>query len=273
MISIFYFILTLLFISFILVIHELGHFLTSLLFKVKVEEFGLGYPPRILGFKKKNIIYSINLIPFGAITKIEEGDKTNPSRDSFWGKKFSEKIIILLAGSFLNILFTFFVFVLLFWIGFPKEILPFEIFKEETLKYPFYLAISKSFSFMGIVLKESLKGIVQAFLSLFLKGDIRNFVGPVGLVAVTNQALRIGFKEGIYLIGLISYVLGIFNLLPIPALDGGRIFFLLIEKIRKKPISQKTENLITNITFSLLLILLLIVSIKDVKFFILKKFH
>jgi len=273
MISIFYFIFTLFFISLILSIHELGHFLTSLLFKVKVEEFGLGYPPRILGFKKNNIIYSLNLIPFGAITKIEEGDKENPSSDSFWGKKFSEKIIILLAGSLFNTLFALFIFVLLFSIGFPKEVLPFEIFPGETLKYPFYLAILRSFSFMALILKESLKGIFQAFLSLFLRGDVKNFVGPLGLVAVTNQAFRIGFKEGIYLIGLISYVLGIFNLLPIPALDGGRIFIILIEKIRKKPISQKTENLITNITFSLLLILLLIVSIKDIKFFILKKIN
>ncbi|MGE4554560.1 MAG: site-2 protease family protein [Candidatus Paceibacterota bacterium] len=266
-----YFILTLFFISLILTIHELGHFLTSLLFGVKAEEFGLGYPPRILGIKIKDIVFSINLIPFGAITKIEEGNKDNPSSDSFWGKNFFEKIIILLSGSIFNILLAFLIFVVLFSIGFPKNVLPIEIFKGESLKYPFYTAVFKTIVFMKIVFEESMKSLVQSFGSLFLKGEVKNFVGPVGLVAITQQAFKLGFKEGFYLLGLISYVLGIFNLLPIPALDGGRIFLILIEKIKKKPISQKTENIINNISFSLLLILLVIVSIKDVRFFIFQK--
>lgn len=266
-----YFLLTILNISFILIIHELGHFLTSLLFKVKVEEFGLGYPPRVLGINKKGIIYSLNLIPFGAITKIKEGEKENPESDSFWGKNFKEKIIILLSGSLFNILFAFLVFLLLFNLGFPKEVLPFSIFKEEVLKYPFLTAIFKTLDFMSLILKESIKGIYYSFLSLFLRGDIKNFVGPIGLVAVTNQAFHLGIKEGLYLVGLISYVLGIFNLLPIPVLDGGRIFMIFLERITKKTINQKTENLITNITFALLMVLLIIVSFKDVHFFILKK--
>ncbi len=267
----FYFIVTLISISFILIIHELGHFLTSLFFKVKVEEFGLGYPPRFLGFKRNGIIYSLNIIPFGAITKIKEGDKENPEKDSFWGQNTLRKILILLAGSISNIFFAFLIFVLLFNVGFPKEVLPFKIFGEETLKYSFFLSIYKSIVFMGVVLKETILGIYHSFADLFLRGDIRNFVGPVGLVAVTNRAFKMGIKEGLYLVGLISYVLGIFNLLPIPALDGGRICFILIEKIRKKPISQNAENLINNIAFVLLMILLVMVTIKDFNFFVFKK--
>ena len=61
-----------------------------------------------------------------------------------------------------------------------------------------------------------------------------------------------------------------FNWLPIPALDGGRILFLLIEKIQRKEVSQATENAINNFVFILLLILMLFVTIKDVRFFIFK---
>ncbi len=90
-------------------------------------------------------------------------------------------------------------------------------------------------------------------------------------MAITTRGFQWGWKYGLYILGLISYAFAIFNLFPIPAVDGGRILFLMIEKIRRKPISQRTEMLVNNICFYLLVILLFAVTIKDINFFILHR--
>lgn len=87
-------------------------------------------------------------------------------------------------------------------------------------------------------------------------------VGPVGIsemIVKTN-----GLFDFVYLLSIISVSLGITNLLPIPALDGGKILILLIELIRKKPMKEKTELLITSIGLFLLLFVAVSVTIKDV---------
>lgn len=107
----------------LVLVHELGHFLFAKLFKVRAEEFGFGYPPRVIGIykdetgkrkivwgRKKNVnnphtIYSINLIPIGGFVKIkgENGDEKNDT-DSFGAKKIWQRIIILIAGVSMNII-------------------------------------------------------------------------------------------------------------------------------------------------------------------------
>lgn len=263
-------ILAILSLSLTMIIHELGHFLFSLKYKVKVEEFGIGYPPRLLKIKKNGILYSINAIPFGALTNIYEGDKKNPEKNSFYGQSFLKKFVILFAGPLFNIITAYLIFTLLFTIGLPKNLIP-ETFNLTTLKVPFYLAPLKSLEFFWILLRETFWGLIRVFVNLLLRGDIKELLGPVGIIAITSKGFKISLIYGIYILGLISFGFGIFNLLPIPALDGGRIMFLLIEKIRKKEISQLTENAINNIVFVLLLILMIFVTIKDFNFFILKK--
>jgi len=264
-----YFIIAILSLSLILIIHEWGHFLFSRLFGVKVEEFGIGYPPRLFSFKKNGVVYSVNAIPFGALTQIYEGEKGKNEPESFWSKSTFQKIMILVAGPLFNILLAFLILTILFAVGFPQEVVPFPIFEGEVvIKYSVPQAMVHSIEFMGIILRESIIGMGQAFYNLFFKAQIQDFVGPIGLVAISQQAVQLGVTQSLYFFALISYVLGIFNLLPIPALDGGRVFLILIEKIRRKPISAKSENLINNIAFSLLIILLIIVSIKDVFVFI-----
>ena len=88
-------------------------------------------------------------------------------------------------------------------------------------------------------------------------------MGPIGILAATDLILKAGIFELINFLGLISVALAFFNILPIPALDGGKLLFLGIEAIRKKPISQKFEQNITTIFFILLMLLLVLITIKD----------
>jgi len=95
--------------SILVLAHELGHFGTAKLFKVKVEEFGLGFPPRIFGFRKGETIYSLNAIPLGGFTKmLGEEDPTYPG--SLASKSHGVRFLVLSAGSIVNILLPILLF-------------------------------------------------------------------------------------------------------------------------------------------------------------------
>ncbi len=88
--------------------------------------------------------------------------------------------------------------------------------------------------------------------------------GPVAIVALTGDAAKMGFIYLLQFTALISINLAVINALPFPALDGGHLFFLAVEKIRKKPVSKKFLNTINNLGFSFLLFLMLIITVRDV---------
>jgi regulator of sigma E protease len=113
----FYFILIIITLIFT---HELGHFLASKMFNVKVEEFGVGFPPRIFKFKKGETLYSLNLIPLGGFCKILGENETINDKRSFSQQPAYKKIIILLAGVIFNFAFAIIIYSILFSIGLPS---------------------------------------------------------------------------------------------------------------------------------------------------------
>jgi len=104
------------------------------------------------------------------------------------------------------------------------------------------------------------------FIGIF-KGEgavIAQVSGPVGIVGLVQSATSSGFPFVLQLIALLSINLAIINFIPFPALDGGRLLFLGIELVRKKPISEKTSNIANNIGFAILILLMLVVTYKDI---------
>ena len=107
--------------------------------------------------------------------------------------------------------------------------------------------------------------VAQLIVGLFTDADVfSRFVGPVGIVNVAIQTAKSGLVNLLQLIALISLNLAVFNILPIPALDGGRLLFILIEKIKGSPIPVKTEMAANGLGFALLLFLIFAVTIKDI---------
>src|SRR4051794_22143199 len=94
----------------LVLVHEMGHFFTALFFGIKVEEFGLGFPPRAVAFRRNGIDYSLNWLPIGGFVKIvgENGDSDDPA--SFGRAPAWKRIIVLAAGSFMNVLLAFIIF-------------------------------------------------------------------------------------------------------------------------------------------------------------------
>jgi len=88
--------------------------------------------------------------------------------------------------------------------------------------------------------------------------------GPIGLVQIVGDIKDLGLGYIITFIGLFSTSLAFFNILPIPALDGGRIVFVIIEWIKGSPVNQKLENRFHLVSYSLLLVLILLVTVQDI---------
>ena len=155
-------------------------------------------------------------------------------------------------------------------VSFPEKEGPMGVALLRTAlrHYPWYEAPIQGFSAAAGITK----GIVLVFGDIIVKkiqGEslqpgLVEIRGPVGIVHMASKALEKGINEYLWLMALIAIFLTIFNILPIPALDGGKLVFLGIEKIRGKPINEKIEQKFTAVFFILLIILMLWVTIGDI---------
>jgi len=132
-------------------------------------------------------------------------------------------------------------------------------------KLPFFESIGKgfttSFQILGAIF-ISIGNLAVGFLSG--APPLENFVGPVGIFEVANQTAQFGIIYLIQLIALISLNLAALNLIPVPALDGGRLLFLAIEKVKGSPIPPQREGIANAIGFGLLIILMVAITVHDV---------
>jgi regulator of sigma E protease len=133
------------------------------------------------------------------------------------------------------------------------------------VRYPFFTAIAKGFTTTFGLLWVIILGFIGLLGRLFTGQNVSAEVaGPVGIATLTGQMVDMGWVYLMQFVALLSLNLAIINILPIPALDGGRLIFLLWEKLRGKPVKQTTEAMIHNIFFILLLALILLVTYKDI---------
>lgn len=132
------------------------------------------------------------------------------------------------------------------------------------VSYPWYLAIWRGILEMLFFSKEIIIALGTLIKDLFIgKGASVDLSGPIGIAVLTGRVARLGLSYILQFTALLSVNLAIVNILPFPALDGGRILFLIIEKIRRRPISQRVEGLIHNIGFMFLMALVVVITYRD----------
>jgi regulator of sigma E protease len=332
--------------SLMMFVHELGHFITARLAGITVLEFGFGLPPRLWGFKRKGVMYSINWIPFGAFVKmLGEEDPTAPG--SFASKPRGIRAIVLAAGSGMNFLLAVLAFSMVYIVGVPgvppdgpvllAEVAPespasaaglqandvivsldgqqvnVQTFKEGTQAHvgqPIQIEVRRGEQTVistltprenppqgqgaigivlagGLVRLNPLAAIGQGFLQTMraigatlsvpkmlldgsmAPGDAR-LIGLVGMAQTTSEAVGYVADTGFWyplfiLTGLFSAGLSIANLLPIPALDGGRLFFVFLEWIRGRRIPPEREAAFHLVGIVVLLTLMVIISLNDLR--------
>ena len=127
--------------------------------------------------------------------------------------------------------------------------------------FTFFEAVVGSVKYVWYIVQQMLSFLVGIFSHGVKSGEV---AGPVGTISIIGQAVRLGLEPVLTLVVLISVNLGIVNLLPIPALDGGRLVFLTIEGIRRKPIPPDKEGIVHFIGFVLLIGLIILLTVIDI---------
>ena len=142
------------------------------------------------------------------------------------------------------------------------------ITETGIVSYPWYWAIIEGFKTTFILIWAILVAFYELLKGLiFGQGVAADLSGPVGIAVLTGEVARMGFVYLLQFTALLSINLAVINFFPFPALDGGRILFLIIEKFKGRPVKREVEGAIHNIGFALLMLLVLVVTFRDVSRF------
>lgn len=224
--------------GFLILIHESGHFFVAKLCKIRVNEFAIGFGPTIFKKQGKVTKYALRLIPLGGFVSMEGEEERSTKEGSFSEASIIKRIAIVMAGGLVNIIFA----LIMFWVLSVIAI-----------------GFKDSFANVGFFIKETIKNVIQIFTG---KVTVDDMVGPVGISNVISKTS--GLFDFVYIMTIISLSLGVTNLLPFPPLDGGKVVLLIIEAIRKKPLSQKVEVAIQSVGFLALITLSIFVTYNDI---------
>lgn len=139
-----------------------------------------------------------------------------------------------------------------------------------TISYPWYEAIWRGISDAAFLTIATIQGYYGLLKTLFIHGRlIADVSGPIGIASLTGQAARVGFNYLLQFVAMISINLAVLNAIPFPALDGGRVLMLIIEKAKGSPVRKSIESWVNMVGFYLLVALMIYITYKDVaKFFI-----
>lgn len=135
----------------------------------------------------------------------------------------------------------------------------------EMVRYPFFKAIAEGFKYTGQMLWLIIVAFFKLIKDLFVGAPVGDSVGgPIMIAQMTGQVARFGLPNLMNFTALLSLNLAVLNFFPFPALDGGRAFLLIIEKLRGKPLKKEVESWLNNAGFFLLMALIIFVTYKDI---------
>lgn len=335
----------------LVVLHELGHFLAAKKFGVKVEEFGIGLPPRLFGKKIGETLYSLNLLPLGAFVRLTGEEESSNDPRSFAAKSLLQRSLIVGAGVAAFWVISFCIFAgLAFTTGIPTGVsdettdgvlnprvrilgiapgspakaagllpgdtvqdfekvgefqsfisdhkgeevvlniirgsqvlsipvtpraeppvgegpLGIQLVRTGNMQYSWYeapvVALQKTIGLTRDIV-QGLLGTLTGVLGGKGLPEGVGVVGPIGIVDLLRNSFAFGISHFLSFLATLSIYLAIFNALPIPAVDGGRLFFLGLEAFRKKPLRGAVEQRINALFFVLLITFMIWVTIKDI---------
>jgi len=347
----------------LVLVHEWGHYITAKLTGMRVDEFGIGFPPKLFGIKKGETEYTINALPIGGFVKIygEDAEAMHESGDfnrSFTGKSKWAQALVLVAGVTMNVLFAWLLFTIAFMSGIEQSVDETEASEnarlivtnvltdgpadnaelsagvtitavnrgDETLttltpgtfsefvsregttplqiaymkgdemflatlapqagvieaepdrvaigvalalvdrvQYPFIAAVKKGFTHTLTSTRDITLGIFSLARDAIMgKADLSQVAGPVGIVGLVGEASAYGVTALLMFTAFISLNLAVINLLPFPALDGGRLLFVGIEAVTRRPMPVRATQIMNTVGFFLLILLMIIVTWNDI---------
>ncbi len=350
----------------LILVHEWGHYFAAKRTGMRVDEFGIGFPPKLFGVRRGETEFTFNALPIGGFVKIygENGpDETAVSEEpqrAFSARPRWAQAIVLAAGVVMNTLFAWLLFVVILMAG-VQSVIPETDYQPETsklivtsilpdapasdaipaqsiiegvdsgaatldrlvpsafsefmsvhegepvnityvtkedaelgtativpklgvipdnadqagigvglalvdeIKYPFFPALVEAANQTGQSLLAITKGLGSLIGGLFTgTADLSQVTGPVGIVGYVGDAAAFGLVALLHFMAIISLNLAVINLLPIPALDGGRLIFVGIEALIRRPIDPVWAARANMAGFAALMLLMLLVTVNDV---------
>ncbi len=347
----------------LILVHEWGHYIAAKKTGMRVDEFGIGFPPKLYGVKKGETEYTLNALPIGGFVRIfgenmETPDALDVDKDRAFGRRPKwAQAVVLVAGVTMNVVFAWLLFVTTFLIGVPmavdegeaspsavlyisgvlhegplsEQVTPgTEVTKLVSAKDELLNPVPSTFSafiqehaddtvdlhyrdgktesvvsvkpVVGLIPGEDTKAAVGVSLAMIetkrssfidavsdattatyqglisitvgltsllveaVKGtaDFSQVAGPVGIVGMVGDAATFGFTTLLTFTAMISLNLAVINLLPIPALDGGRLVFVAIEAVTRRPINPVWAGRVNLVGFVLLMVLMVVVTWNDI---------
>lgn len=321
-------------------VHELGHFITAKLTGMRVDEFAIGFGPKIYQIRDGETLYTLRAIPLGGFNRIAgmepEDDKNDPR--GFNNKPIPARMLVILAGALMNFILPVFLFTGIFLIqGYDKpndspvigtvveekaayqaglrkgdRILsingqPVEKWMQvvrilrangtntaiieaerEGVKTTYTMepqydeklgrplvgiapqiehsnpgpveAVGMGFKYTGIVITMMVEGLQR----IVFGGAAADVSGPIGVATKAGEVAAEGVLPLINFIAFLSINLGVINLLPLPALDGGHFILLMVEAVRGKGLGPKAMGNIQMIGVALILALTIFTTCKDI---------
>ena len=347
----------------LILVHEWGHFIVAKKTGMRVDEFGIGFPPKLFGIKKGETEYTFNALPIGGFVRIwgenyEEAKGEEEVKDSraFNARPKWAQALVLVAGVTMNILFAWFLFSLTYMIGVPTAVeesvasdsaelyitgvlpdgpaaelplgsiitavqsgnqtiegpTPTEFSTVVTQAAPESVIVSYSYDdtdttieltpVQGLIADEPERYVIGTSLSMveiekrpfftaiadgltstwkgltgisaglwslisqsFMgEADFSQVAGPVGIVGMVGDAASFGITALLTFTAIISLNLAVINLLPFPALDGGRLVFVAIEAVTGRRIPTVWAGRVNLIGFAILMLLMIAVTYNDI---------
>jgi len=347
----------------LILVHEWGHFIVAKKMGMRVDEFGIGFPPKLFGIQKGETEYSINALPIGGFVRIYGEDEVDVEESADADRAFARKgkwaqTAVLIAGVFMNVVFAWLLFAIAFSVGTqqlvseseasdsakllitevvpdspaadagltrnalvtemstngesvgeltPSSIVSFiEAHQDDELSVTYSIAgqektttleakegvipeeperevIGVGFGLIDVVSKpihlaiyeglvSTLTGLrditvgISALLAdaVMFEADLSNVAGPVGIVDLVGEASALGVTTLLMFTAFISLNLAVINLLPFPALDGGRLLFVIIEAIKGSPIKPQLAHALNAAGFVLLILLMIAITYNDI---------
>ncbi|NCN52324.1 hypothetical protein GW943_00740 [Candidatus Parcubacteria bacterium] len=347
----------------LILVHEFGHFIAAKKSGMRVDEFAIGFPPRLFSRTKGETTYSINLLPIGGYVKIfgEDAVGTEHSPDeprAFTAKPRWIQAVVLLAGVTMNVLLAWVLFIIIFTVGVQTAVTPEtatdearlmvtnvlpespaadagvavgteivgvssgedtltelspESFTEftaehsdaaitvtyrtgdeeqtalltsergllpededrkilgvglaliDTIPLPFLTAVKEGTVLTYTTLRDITVGLTRLIVdAVQLKADLSQVAGPIGIVGLVGEASAFGFTSLLMFTAFISLNLAVINILPFPALDGGRLLFVIIESVKGSAIKPQAVAIMNMVGFAILILLMIAVTVHDV---------
>ncbi len=348
----------------LVLVHEWGHYITAKKTGMRVDEFGIGFPPRLFGMRKGETEYTLNALPLGGFVRIYgealvhgEGEEQDPDHHrAMWARPKWAQALVLVAGVTMNVILAWVLYVAVFMLGVPTAVEEAQAGPEAELyvasviaESPLAERLSPGSRIIGarvgehtlttltpsaftafvqahvddtisLTVREGdeektltvtpIAGLIegepdrkavglslalveqkqQSFfpalksatvatwegltaitvgIGVLLSGivtggaDLSQVAGPVGIAGMVGDAAALGLTSLFMFVAVISLNLAIINMLPFPALDGGRLLLLLGEVVFRRPANQRWVTRLNATGFILLMVLMVIVTYND----------